>query len=918
MGLVLSFARVTCAVILVAGLVACSDDAEPGSTGPGEEIPANCGDGVCDDGESLANCASDCTDDPVSECGDGVCGPDETLETCAADCSDDPVEPCGDGVCDAAAGETPDNCADDCTDEPPAPCGDGVCNEANGEDETTCPEDCGGEPPDTCGDGVCDPADGETPENCAADCSDDPPEACGDGVCDEAAGETPENCAADCEVEDLCGNGTCDEGEDVDNCAADCLVEPCTFPAEFGCECEENDDCQSGYCVPTGDGFQCSKACDADCPAGWSCKLLSSGGDATYICLPLFSNLCRPCETGADCKGLGEVGGDCIPFADGQGSFCGGDCDSDTDCPEDYSCGVVDLGDGTQTTQCQPDNGICLCNQNAIDDAAQTSCSTTNDAGTCQGIRKCVPGGLTACDAPQAVFETCDGEDNDCDGEADEPEEVDLSCEITNDFGTCTGTQKCVEGANQECDADTPTEEICDGVDNNCDGIADEGFPDTDADNIADCEDPDDDGDGLPDTNDNCPDVANDDQADFDGDGKGDACDDDIDDDGTLNEDDCDDANVEIQCTTYYWDGDGDGFCQCDVSKCLCAEQGNYTVVECVPQVSEDCQDDNEFIKPGAAEECDGFDNDCNGLTDDGEPDFDQDGLRDDCDDDIDGDGTLNDADCDSADPTIPGDTEFCNGVDDDCDGQVDEDWAEVAVIDGVAAVTACDGDDDDQCNNGVFFCNESNTDIVCEETTDSVVEICDGADNDCDGDVDEDWADSLGQACDSDDTDFCANGVVVCALDGSTTECGTETEVDIAEICDGLDNNCDTFTDEDWPEIGEACDGDDTDFCLNGAFQCSEDGQSTVCGSEGPGQEEICGNELDDNCDEVVNEGCQPASVEFTFSGFFVPESETPALGEGYSIELTGAEVGVTGSSPGGADAYSVDFGFHAVTSGQ
>ena len=70
---------------------------------------------------------------------------------------------------------------------------------------------------------------------------------------------------------------------------------------------------------------------------------------------------------------------------------------------------------------------------------------------------------------------------------------------------------------------------------------------------------------------------------------------------------------------------------------------------------------------------------------------------------------------------------------------------------------------------------------------------------------------------------------------------------------------------------------------------------------------------------DGVVNEACQPASVDFTFSGFFMSPEPAEALGEGFTIELTGAEVGVTGSSPSQDGAgYSVDFGFHATTLNQ
>ena len=67
--------------------------------------------------------------------------------------------------------------------------------------------------------------------------------------------------------------------------------------------------------------------------------------------------------------------------------------------------------------------------------------------------------------------------------------------------------------------------EVCNGVDDNCDGQVDEGFTDTDNDGQTDCVDPDDDGDGVLDAADNCPLTQNADQADFDRDGIGDVCD---------------------------------------------------------------------------------------------------------------------------------------------------------------------------------------------------------------------------------------------------------------------------------------------------------------------------------------------------------------------------------------------------------
>ncbi|MCC6624169.1 MAG: hypothetical protein IT385_23160 [Deltaproteobacteria bacterium] len=68
-------------------------------------------------------------------------------------------------------------------------------------------------------------------------------------------------------------------------------------------------------------------------------------------------------------------------------------------------------------------------------------------------------------------------------------------------------------------------EATCDGRDNDCDARTDEGHRDTDGDDVADCVDTDLDGDGEEQAEDNCPELANEDQADADGDGAGDVCD---------------------------------------------------------------------------------------------------------------------------------------------------------------------------------------------------------------------------------------------------------------------------------------------------------------------------------------------------------------------------------------------------------
>ena len=71
----------------------------------------------------------------------------------------------------------------------------------------------------------------------------------------------------------------------------------------FGEPCGAADDCISGICTTHMGDKVCSKTCDAECPKGWSCTLVDSGGDGQYVCMSNFSHLCLPCDDSGDCLG---------------------------------------------------------------------------------------------------------------------------------------------------------------------------------------------------------------------------------------------------------------------------------------------------------------------------------------------------------------------------------------------------------------------------------------------------------------------------------------------------------------------------------------------------------------------------------------------------------------------------------------
>jgi hypothetical protein len=248
-----------------------------------------------------------------------------------------------------------------------------------------------------------------------------------------------------------------------DGCGPDVPDLPGDPVDDFGYPCKSNSDCLSGLCILHQGEQICTRECMEECPDGFLCAQLAAGGgpDLLFVCQSLDPSQCLPCADNGECPAGPSSTAYCAVYP-GEGSFCASACSEEHPCPEGYYCLQADTVEGEERNLCVLQKGACPCTQYAIYKDLSTPCLEENEFGLCVGERVCTEDGLTDCDAAAPSIEICNGMDDDCDGEIDEATCDDGNPCTTDECLPSSGCQfEALEGV--ECDDGDPctVAEVC-------------------------------------------------------------------------------------------------------------------------------------------------------------------------------------------------------------------------------------------------------------------------------------------------------------------------------------------------------------------------------------------------------------------------------------------------------------------------